>query len=48
MTSKLRIVTWNCNMALRLKFDRLLSLRPDVAVDPGVRRSRRRGQRVAA
>jgi exodeoxyribonuclease III len=29
---KLRIVTWNCNMALRLKFDRLLSLRPDVAV----------------
>ena len=32
MTSKLRIVTWNCNMALRLKFDRLLSLRPDVAV----------------
>ena len=32
MTSKLRIVTWNCNMALRLKFDRLLSLQPDVAV----------------
>jgi hypothetical protein len=32
MTRKLRIVTWNCNMALRLKFDRLLSLRPDVAV----------------
>jgi len=32
MTSKLRIVSWNCNMALRLKFDRLLSLRPDVAV----------------
>lgn len=28
----LRIVTWNCNMGLRLKFDRLLSLRPDVAV----------------
>jgi hypothetical protein len=28
MTSKLRIATWNCNMALRLKFDRLLSLRP--------------------
>ena len=28
----LRIVSWNCNMALRLKFDRLLSLRPDVAV----------------
>ena len=32
MTSQLRIVTWNCNMALRLKFDRLRSLRPDVAV----------------
>jgi exodeoxyribonuclease-3 len=32
MTIKLRIVTWNCNMALRLKFNRLLSLRPDVAV----------------
>ncbi len=29
---KLRIVTWNCNMALRRKFDRLLTLRPDVAV----------------
>jgi len=32
MTSKLRIVTWNCNMALRLKFDRLRSLRPDLAI----------------
>jgi len=32
MTSKLRIVTWNCNMALRLKFDRLRSLQPDVAI----------------
>lgn len=32
MTIKLRIVTWNCNMALRRKFDRLRSLRPDVAV----------------
>jgi exodeoxyribonuclease III len=32
MTNKLRLVSWNCNMALRLKFDRLLSLRPDVAV----------------
>jgi exodeoxyribonuclease-3 len=32
MTIKLRIVTWNCNMALRQKFDRLRSLRPDVAV----------------
>jgi exodeoxyribonuclease-3 len=29
---KLRIVSWNCNMALYQKFDRLLSLRPDVAV----------------
>lgn len=28
----LRIVTWNCNMALRLKLDRLRALRPDVAV----------------
>jgi hypothetical protein len=29
---KLRIVSWNCNMALYQKFDRLLALRPDVAV----------------
>jgi hypothetical protein len=29
---KLRIVTWNCNMGLYHKFDRLLTLRPDVAV----------------
>lgn len=29
---KLRIVSWNCNMALYQKFDRLLSLRPDVAI----------------
>jgi exodeoxyribonuclease-3 len=28
----LRIVTWNCNMALRHKFEALLSLRPDVAI----------------
>jgi exonuclease III len=28
----LRIVSWNCNMALRHKFDALLSLRPDVAI----------------
>ena len=31
-TIKLRVITWNCNMGLRRKFDRLLSLRPDVAV----------------
>lgn len=29
---KLRIVSWNCNMALYQKFDRILSLRPDVAI----------------
>lgn len=29
---KLRIVSWNCNMALHRKFDRLIALRPDVAV----------------
>jgi hypothetical protein len=29
---KLRIVSWNCNMALYQKFDRLIALRPDVAV----------------
>ncbi len=29
---KLRIISWNCNMALYQKFDRLLSLQPDVAV----------------
>jgi hypothetical protein len=28
----LRVVTWNCNMALDRKFERLLSLRPDVAI----------------
>jgi exodeoxyribonuclease III len=28
----LRIVSWNCNMALRHKFEALLSLRPDVAI----------------
>ncbi len=28
----LRIVTWNCNMALQRKFEALLALRPDVAV----------------
>jgi hypothetical protein len=29
---KLRIVSWNCNMALYQKFDRLRMLRPDIAV----------------
>lgn len=29
---KLRIVTWNCNMGLHQKFERLLALQPDVAV----------------
>ena len=28
----LRIVTWNCNMALDRKLERLLALRPDVAI----------------
>ena len=28
----LRIVSWNCNMALRHKFEALVSLRPDVAI----------------
>ncbi len=28
----MRIVTWNCNMALHRKFDALLGLRPDIAV----------------
>jgi exodeoxyribonuclease III len=28
----LRIVSWNCNMALRHKFEALLALRPDVAI----------------
>ncbi len=31
MTS-LRIVSWNCNMGLHRKFDRLLALQPDIAV----------------
>jgi exodeoxyribonuclease-3 len=29
-----RLVVWNCNMALHAKHERLLSLRPDVAVVP--------------
>jgi hypothetical protein len=29
---RLRIVSWNCNMALRHKFEALPSLRPDVAI----------------
>lgn len=29
---KIRIVTWNCNMALHKKFEPLMSLKPDVAV----------------
>jgi len=36
MLSKLRIVTWNCNMGLHQKLDRLLPLRPDVGRHPGV------------
>jgi exodeoxyribonuclease III len=28
----MRVVAWNCNMALHRKFDALLSLRPDVAI----------------
>ncbi len=31
---RLRIVSWNCQMALYEKFDQLLSLRPDVAIIP--------------
>lgn len=30
----MRIVTWNCNMGLHKKIDRLLSLKPDVAILP--------------
>jgi hypothetical protein len=30
----LRIVVWNCNMALHMKFERLLSLNPDIAIIP--------------
>jgi exodeoxyribonuclease III len=30
----MRIVVWNCNMALHRKIDRLLALKPDVAVVP--------------
>jgi hypothetical protein len=28
----MRIVAWNCNMALHNKYERLLALRPDIAV----------------
>lgn len=30
----MRLVAWNCNMGLHSKIDRLLSLRPDIAVIP--------------
>jgi exodeoxyribonuclease-3 len=30
----MRIVTWNCNMALHDKYDHLLALRPDIAIVP--------------
>src|SRR2546430_504234 len=30
----MRIIAWNCNMALHKKYERLLSLRPDIAVIP--------------
>lgn len=30
----MRIVTWNCSMAMHRKLDRLVSLRPDIAVLP--------------
>lgn len=30
----MRVVTWNCNMALHNKVDRLMSLAPDVAIIP--------------
>jgi hypothetical protein len=30
----MRIVVWNCAMALHAKWDRLMSLRPDVAIVP--------------
>ena len=28
----MRLITWNCNMAIHNKFDTLLALRPDVAL----------------
>ena len=31
----MRLVAWNCNMALHRKFDALLALRPDVAIISG-------------
>lgn len=31
---RVRIVSWNCQMALYKKFDQLLSLRPDIAIIP--------------
>lgn len=30
----MRIVAWNCNMGLHSKIDKLLSLKPDIAVIP--------------
>jgi exodeoxyribonuclease-3 len=32
--SKMKIVIWNCNMALHRKYEHLLSLQPDIAVIP--------------
>jgi exodeoxyribonuclease III len=50
---KLRLVSWNCNMALHLKFERLLALAPDIAVvqecaDPGLDLARGREHPFAA
>ncbi len=43
----MRIIVWNCAMSLHTKWDRLMGLRPDVAViaecaDPGILWSRRK------
>jgi Endonuclease/Exonuclease/phosphatase family len=33
-STQMRIIAWNCNMALHKKYERLLALRPDIVVIP--------------
>ena len=52
-SSAMRIVAWNCNMALHKKYEHLLALRPDVAAIPecaqtGLTRRKRRSNKLRA
>ena len=41
----MRIVAWNCNMALDRKFQRLRALEPDIAIVPEAANPKRLAQR---